>query len=405
MKTAINQLKKIILPLIAKHTSVNIVTAPDLYWEQMAINLIKYETNYQPIIDTLTQLELDNSSYVFNQLPRIYLDFMNQVVAELAEDYVTGSRNELISILVNSNNEAFLKQVQFLESMQQAIISVERKRIKADLPDSYNRLAFEISEKEMANVIKKNSRADLKEKIKHWDEEMGKQDESVSIITEKVSNKKSKVISLSWMKYAVAASIIIAAGLFYFKNTDPGIVPVENRVVTTPDKKNDKNDIQKPEMSPPLIPAASLRATVFTSNRTVIVLESSSSLGFASNNKKEKILVFFKDVPSYILGYEKFFENLKSEKSLTKYNLELYKKELITLKEENGKYEFEKGELFLYEKDTKNYKVLLSEGHQYYLKKGETYYTLKVTETPLPLGKVTDAAAIESLEKISFENE
>jgi hypothetical protein len=234
---------------------------------------------------------------------------------------------------------------------------------------------------------------------------MGKQDESVSIITEKVSNKKSKVISLSWMKYAVAASIIIAAGLFYFKNTDPGIVPVENRVVTTPDKKNDKNDIQKPEMSPPLIPAASLRATVFTSNRTVIVLESSSSLGFASNNKKEKILVFFKDVPSYILGYEKFFENLKSEKSLTKYNLELYKKELITLKEENGKYEFEKGELFLYEKDTKNYKVLLSEGHQYYLKKGETYYTLKVTETPLPLGKVTDAAAIESLEKISFENE
>lgn len=83
--------------------------------------------------------------------------------------------------------------------------------------------------------LKKKAREELKKKMKLWDAEL---EDGVPVISmanledEITSDKtRSKVISLSWMEYAVAASIIIAAGIFYFKNTGTPEIPVENSVV------------------------------------------------------------------------------------------------------------------------------------------------------------------------------
>jgi hypothetical protein len=413
MKIAIDLVKNIVLPEIKKDLKFDLQKLNADFWEKFSTDLLHFEADAKPLYASIYSLELAYAEKIIDKLWGLY----SKLIEELAESYALGQPSEAADYLLKTDNEIFLKKVGFLKTMQQAIKSVERKSIKADLPKSYERLTFELSDTDLANASRKTGRVDLKEKMKKWDKELV--EESTELVTANLSEpklsynldqyaiprSKSKVISLSWMKYAVAASIIMATGIFYFKNIDLGIVPTENSVVTTPDKKEDKKDIQKPEMFPPAKAAASIRNIVFTSNRTVMVLEPSFSLGYASNNTKEKVSVFFKDVPFYILRYEKVLKNLKNEKSVTKDNLEFYKKELATLKKENGKYEFKEGELFLYEKDTKDYKVLLTEEHQYYLKKGETYYTLKVTETPLPLEKVTDAITIETLEKISFENE
>lgn len=399
MKTAIDTVKNLVIPTLEKDTKFFEQKVNDYFWEKFATDLVHFEEDAKPIYTRIYSLELADAEKVIAQLPNIYSKF----IKELAETYALGETSKATEYLVKTNNEAFLQEVHFLQTMQQAIKSVERKRIKADLPNSYDRLVFELSETDVANVIKKKSREDLKEKFKQWDAELEEVREPVysnhnsTLANDTVQNQKSKketkIISLSWIKYAAAASIIIVAGIFYFKNTDTDLVPIENTVVT----KEKVEDKIQPQLIPPTVEAIVL-APIETTSRTIIVLQQ-ESLGYISD-KKAKITINFKDATKRILSLEKV---LKQDKTLDSKILDQYKSELIQLKEQKDKYVFEGKTLTLFsKKGTADYVVIELEEQVHYLKKGDGYYTLKVNNTPLVLEKVSNPSLIETLDKISF---
>lgn len=145
MKTAIAIVENIILPQLEKDSKFSEKKVDSAFLEKFATDLLHFEEDAKPIYTNIYGLELDNPEKIIDKLPNIYAQFLK----ELAESYVLGQTTEATDYLLEKNNEAFLKEVQFLESMQQAIKSVERKRIKADLPKSYERLTFELSETDL----------------------------------------------------------------------------------------------------------------------------------------------------------------------------------------------------------------------------------------------------------------
>ncbi|MBW4359383.1 hypothetical protein [Flavobacterium taihuense] len=214
MKTAIEIVKNIVFPQLEKDPKFSKERIDYAFWEKFTIDLLHYEKDAQSIYASIYSLELANTEKVIDKLPSIYAQFLK----EQAESSVLGQTSYATDYLLKTNNEVFLKEVHFLETMQQAIKSVERKRIKADLPTSYEKLTFELSETDLANAIKKKGREDLRVKFKQWDTELGEQ-ESVPVISMLTNEKeKTKVISLSWMKYASIVAIFIIGFMVWQPN-------------------------------------------------------------------------------------------------------------------------------------------------------------------------------------------
>lgn len=210
-------IKNILLPKLEKDPNFSEEKVDAAFWGKFATDLVHFEEDAKPLYAGIYSLELDNPEKIIDKLPNIYAQFLK----ELAESYVLGKTSDATKYLLETNNVVFLKEVQFLKSMQQAIKSVERKRIKADLPKSYERLTFELSETEIANAIKKKGREDFKEKFKQWDGELEKEKRPLiyySLSNERDSKPKPKVISLSWMKYASIAAIFIIGFMIWQPN-------------------------------------------------------------------------------------------------------------------------------------------------------------------------------------------
>ena len=386
-------IKNIFLPKLEKDPEFSEEKIDSAFWEKFANDLVHFEEDAKPLYAGIYSLELDNPEKIIDKLPNIYAQFLK----ELAESYVLGKTSDASDYLLETNNAVFLKEVQFLKSMQKTIKSMERKRIKTDLPKSYERLTFELSEADLANVARKKGREDLREKFKQWDDELKPKREPkifYSLSNERDSKPKPKVISLSWIKYAAAACIIITAGALYFKfaqtDVDTFSQPSENTVVTTDAKK---------ETTKPQNKAIVLAAIETVSEKTTV--QESESMGF-SGAEKHNITINYKDASKRIASLEKVIETSKIIDSKI---LNQYKAELASLKTQKDKYVFDGKELTLFMKNDKSgYSVFLTENQTYFLKKGSVFYDLKISKVFLPLEKVSDAATIETLEKIHFEN-
>jgi hypothetical protein len=401
MKTAIATIQNIILPKLQKDSKFSEEKVDAAFWEKFATDLLHFEADSKPIYASIYSLELDDSEKIMDKLPNIYAQFLK----ELAESYVLGQTSEATDYVLKTNNTTFAKEIDFLKTMQQAIKSVERKRIKADLPTSYERLTFELSDTDISNATKKKGREDLKEKMKQWDAELEEQ-ESVPIVASSYTGyhntmskdvKKAKVISLSWMKYAVAACVVLATGIFFFRNTNQVVGPNYNTVVTTDAKK----DSTQPQKNTPVKEGIVL-AEIETVSEKVIV-QQSESMGFSSI-EKSKITISYKDAKQRIASLEKYIATPSSTKKPA--TLSKYKSELNNLKKSNNNYIFDGKTFTLFSKfNPKQVAILVTEDQNYFLKKGSVYYNLKITKVPIPLEKVTNATTLEIVEKITFENE
>lgn len=214
-------IKNILLPKLKKDSKYSDEKVGASFWKNFSTVLVRFEENAQPLYNAIFSLELGNPEQIIDKLPKIYAQFLK----ELAECYVLGQTSEATDYLVKTNNKTFLKEVQFLKTMQQAIKSVERKRIKTELPQSYARLTFELSETEIANAIKKKAREELKKKMKLWDAELEdvvpvismanlEDDRMQSCASVTSPEKKQKVdavnlISTKWVRYASIAAVFI----------------------------------------------------------------------------------------------------------------------------------------------------------------------------------------------------
>lgn len=216
METAL-VIKNILLPKLEKDPKFSEEKVDSAFWEKLATDLVHFEEDAKPLYTGIYSLELDNPERIIDKLPNLYAQFLK----ELAESYVLGQTSDPTDYLLETNNAVFLKEAQFLKSMQLAIKSLERKRIKAHLPKSYERLTFELSDADLANVARKKGREDLKEKFKNWDAELEQEDVPViSMVNreEETIRAAASKISFSWMKYASIAAIFIIGFMIWQPN-------------------------------------------------------------------------------------------------------------------------------------------------------------------------------------------
>jgi hypothetical protein len=405
MNNSSTLIKGLILPLIIKLSKGNLNDLPDDFWNQFANDFIQYEIDAQPIYSTLYKLELLNPEDVFDKLPQAYSNFIN----ELAEEYVLGNENEIIIKLLESNNELFLKEVTFLKTMKAVITKLERQDIKENLPEAYDRLVFELDEEILKQVAKKKARENLKDKFKQWDKELVEEaadseltqysivrETNNSFETEESvypSNPKRKVISLSWIKYAAAACIVLTAGIATFTNQtgDKNVVTTESSQIETY----------------PLVAVSS-----FSESSTVIEETSSA---FASkpkvirivrNDQTLRIASIVKAIEKYQIQLQKILPNHKvgDNSTIKKLNdtIVSLKNELELLKIREQQYVFNGKLLTLFVSSNPKEDYVLFFNEVYYLKKVDGFYKLSLSKEPQNYKKETDTAVLNNLKEILF---
>ncbi|MBF8149266.1 hypothetical protein ITJ86_05125 [Winogradskyella sp. F6397] len=226
MNNGIEIVKELLLPHIELEVSPFI---ENIDWATITSSFICYEDDPKPLYTEIYKLELSEPENVITQLPTLYKSFID----EMAEQFVLGIENETITTLLKKQNALFTERVTFFKILESAITKQERRRIIKELPSLSDRINFSLSDIEMKAAIKKKARTDLKDKFSEWDNDLIAKKEEW-IFAKKVpdynqtnegqnsdssTEKKTqgKVISLSWIKYAVAAILLL--GFFIWQPT------------------------------------------------------------------------------------------------------------------------------------------------------------------------------------------
>lgn len=358
MKLATAILKNLLLPKLEKDSLFEVSKLSDSFLESFVTALCDFEKDAKPVHELLWQLELVDTTKIMAKLETIYIAF----IKEMAEHFVLGHTSEISILLLETKNPTFEKEVLFFTHLKNAITKIERKQIKEKLPDYFNKLTFTIDDETITNVVKKKSREELKKKMVGWDEELILSEEPP--IHSFATKRDNKVISLTWMKYAVAACLVLGLGVLFFKKSNPDLPEVENNVVST-----DTTSIVHPK---------NIKAPTEAIVDNTIVVEKQvqypSDLGF-TNTTSSKII-------------------------------KLYLKEPSKNSSKTNSYEFDGTQLVIYSNDLKiSYSILSLDDKIYYLKKDTGYYQLYLSKDPKELKLLKDDTLIEQLEKTSFENE
>ena len=407
MKLATAILKSILIPKLEKDTQFEVSKISESFLESFVTALFNFEKDTKPVYSLLYTLELKETEKIISKLDSIFAVF----IKELAENYVLGHSSEIIDTLLKSKNSSFEKEVHFFQNLEKAIIKAERKRIKQELPTLYEKHTFELSDTEIANAIKKKGRQDLKSKIAKWDKELIEEEViPVYSINSNTENKKQKVISLYWVKYAVAACFVLGLGVWFYTNQNQGTLP-ENNVVTAPDKGKAPNKTDIITAIPNEIVAEV--STVSISNEVI----ESNSLGFGTKTKKIKLIEnnqlarinsISKAIEKYRKDLEKEFAtnqvgNSPISKELNN-RIDSLQNELKLLKVREQHYIFDGKVLTLYvSTPPMDNRVLLYED-TYYLKKESDFYKLVISNESQPYQKVMDTSIVKALDKILFDN-
>lgn len=400
MKLAIDIVQSLLLPKLEKDVNFDANQANIAFWETFTTALLDFEKDAKPVYAAIYSLELKDDEKIISKLDTVYISF----IKELAENQVLGIRSEAIDYLITSKNSTFEKEVCFFTDLQSVITKVERKRIKTELPKTFDKLSFQLSDDTIALAIKKKEREALKDKMNAWDEELVATEETP--VYSVSAKKETKVISLSWIKYAVAACIVLTAGIMFFKfNIDNNVVqPVDTNVVTAPVKEETKT---------PEIPTEVL-AEVASVTKNAPVIE--SGLSFASKNNNIKIIENNQKarMVSIVTAIEKYRQLLENEFSENKVSVNAKVKELETkirelqnelalLKEREKQYIFDGKALVLYVSNTAKENTIVLYGDNFYLKRDANYFRLTVDEQPQLYKKESNIEVISTLDKIIFD--
>lgn len=358
MKRATATLKNLLLPKLEKDSKFEVSKLSESFLESFVTALCDFEKNTEPVHELLWQLELEDTTKIISKLETIYMAF----IKEMAEHFVLGNSSEISTLLLETKNPTFEKEVLFFTHLKNAIAKIERKRIKEELPDYFNKLSFTIDDETITNVVKKKSREELKKKMADWDEELTISEEP--FVHSFNPKKDTKVISLTWINYTVAACLVLGLGVWFFNQSNPDVPKIENNVVSA-----DTTSIVRPEKT-----KAPTQAIVDNAKVIEKQVQYPSDLGF-TNTTSSKII-------------------------------KLYIKEASKKSSKPNSYEFDGTRLVIYSNDLKtSYSILSLDDKIYYLKKDTGYYQLYPTKVPKELELLKDDSLIEQLEKTTFDNE
>jgi hypothetical protein len=405
MKLAIDIVQSLLLPKLEKDTSFDANQTNIAFWETFTTAFLDFEKDAKPVYASIYSLGLKDAEKIISKLDTVYISF----IKELAENHVLGISSEAIDYMITSKNSAFEKEVHFFTDLQNAITKVERKRIKTELPNTFDKLSFQLSDDAISIAITKKEREALKEKMNAWDEEIVTSEESP--VYSVSAKKETKVISLSWIKYAAAACIVLTAGIMYFKfNTDTNLVqPGDTNVVTAPVKKDTTS---KGTITPEIPSEALAEVASVTKNATVI----QSGLGFASKRNNIKIVENNQRarIQSIVIAIDKYRQFL--EKELTenkvgdgplekeiKSKIKSLENELALLQERENHYIFDGKALVLYGSNFAKENAIVLYENKFYLKRDADFYSLMIATHQQASKKITDTTLIEVLYNIYSE--
>lgn len=382
MEKSIIVLKSLLLPVLEKDNNFNNLILENTFWEKFSTYFSSIEVDAKPTYDILYALQLSENEKVLDKLPQLFHQFLK----EMAELYVLGELEKVDKNMFE--NAKFQEYVSFLKTMKNVITKIERERIKKEIPTVYEKLTFEINDHEIQNVIKKQSREDLKEKMKQWDKELESNKPKFS--NHSSNQEKSKVISLNWLKYAVAACVVFGIGIVIWQNNTTEI-PNNNNIISNTEKDTTKT--KKPSIIEEPIEAIAYQEQIIQSK-----VQLPNDLGFAPSKNDKTIKIIFKDGLNNIKKLEKLLIQNHSQK----FALE---NQLNQLKSNLEKYEFNGKELIIYTNKKPFISILSVDNKSYFIKKDQKYFYLYFSKIPLAFKEVKSAEMIEKLEKISFENE
>ena len=412
MEKEIQILKDLFIPVLQKDERFVESKCDSIFWNKVTAEFINFEQDKKPFYASIYSLNLVNVEQVLNKLESLLNPFLDQ----LAESYVQGYSSDLTQKL-SKVSHYFNERVLFYKNLKKAIFLSERKRIKSELPTMYEKYTFEIDEKQLVEAITKIERQALRDKMKVWDEELIESNsdkikfslaetETESSFGDEIKNDKVKIISLQWIKYAVAACFVLGLGFWFYTSQNQMVVP-DNPVVTQPN--GDSNPLEAPK--PTLV-----ESTTNTQVTDVLVNE---GLGFSNASKQVKIIKInnserISSIQRAIELYQNFIEKelitskddgIKN-KSLhieIKKEIEALQIELNSLQSKHNAYLFDGKALTLYDIEQTKITVLAFE-NDYYLKRGNDFYKLTQTVMPQKYIKVTNNSLKESLEQILFTN-
>ena len=406
-------LQELFIPVFQKDERFDKSKCDGLFWNKVTAEFINFEQDKKPFYASIYSLDLVNVEQVLNELESFFTPFLEQ----LAEENVQGYNSESTQKLAEGN-DYFKERVLFYKNLKKAIFLSERKRIKSELPSMYEKYTFEIDEKQLVEGITKIERQALRDKLKVWDEELIESDsnlheikfsladaESRSSFSNEIKNDKVKIISLQWIKYAIAACFVFGLG-FWFFNNQTDMLPV-NPVVIQPNGENTKLTAPKPVLE---------EATTSSKVTDVLIDE---GLGFTSSSKQIKVITInninrISSVQKAIETYQSFIEKelitskddgIKNKKLHIeiKKEIEALQIELNSLKSKHNAYLFDGKALTLYDIEQTKITVLAFE-NDYYFKKGNEFYVLTKTNVPRVYIKVNDKTLQNSLEQVLFSN-
>ncbi len=390
-------LRELILSNLGTDSKFDKSLLTDSFIEQFAEALCQFENEAKPLYALIYSLELSDPEKGISKLDTIYQLFIN----EIAEHFVVSNNEKSFccELLLKNQNQSFQKRVLFYQNVEKVIKKVERQRIKDSLSTSWEALAFEIPEKKLENVIKKQSREKLKQQFKKWDDELNK---------EKV--EETKIISFSWIKYAVAACVLFLVGFWIFNTLQKDVDPKGTMELSSAEK-------QKKQILREIKQIESRGLVDVASNQKSVEILSTRGVGYI--NKTQKLKIVIKDpqprinsIIQAIEQYQKLLETKFAPNSFSSQNklfkelenkIDSLKIELSSLKSMQNTYIFDGKMVTLHTSGNGKIHILFSEDI-YYLKKENSIYPLVQTTQPKKLEKLKDSEKQAALSKILFDN-
>lgn len=386
-----------IKPILSKHSNIDLKQLDEIFWKQFAMDFVDYEQNAEPIYLKLYNLSLTNSEIVFEQLDRVHDLFIRQ----LAELYLIGNQDDVVTKLINSNNLKFSNEVSFLKTLKNVIRKSGRASLKKKMPFMIKNLETNIDDQLIKKVALSQSRAALKEKFNKWDLEINAEefadiaidkyqlssDEIVLVETSSDKKYSNWGTWISWGKYAMAACILLGIS-FTVKLILDSDSQLPNNVSVA---KNKPIINQIDNLEPELVFPDADESTIF---RTFL----NDSQGFINSDKKQKII---------IINYSTRLRALNSslQSSNKKVNFIKINNEIDSLMRQSNTYLFKNNVLKIRGINNANDLKLINLSNQAaYVRIGKKYYKLVENNSFKPLLVEKDTDIILELDKIIVTN-
>lgn len=387
----------LINPILSKNSNIDSSQLDEIFWQEFALDFVDYEQNAEPVYLKLYKLSLTNSENVFEQLDKVHDLFIRQI----AELYLTGYQDDVVTKLINSNNLKFSTEVSFLKTLKNVIRKSGRSSFKKKIPFIIKNLETNIDDQLIKKVAQSESRAAFKEKFNKWDLEIKEDkfaekvivkyqlsgDEIVSVETSSGKNYSNLGTWITWGKYSIAACILLGIS-FSVKLILDSDSQLPNSVSVA---KNKSIINQIDNLEPELVFPDSDESTIF---RTFL----NDSQGFINSDKKQKII---------IINYSTRLRSLNSSlhSSNKKVNSVKINNEIDSLMRLSNTYLFKNNVLKIRGINNSNDLKLINLSNQAaYVRIGKKYYKLVENNSFKPLLVEKDTNVILELDKIIVIN-